>query len=300
MLRTLIERFRDHPGMGAYYPIDEPEWGKHPIEPMVRAYKIIKELDPHHPVWIVQAPRGTVESMRRYHVACDFTGADIYPIGYPPGEHSELPNNDISLVGDHTRIMMDVAQGKLPVWMCLQVAWSGVTKEGRTLRMPTFAQERFMTYQAIINGSRGLVFFGGHVEKALSDEDKKLGWNWTFWRRALRPVFEEIGEKSPLYPALIAPNSKLPVKGIDVEFCVREVGDDLFILACKPGGETKEIRFRGLPVDISEGEVLYESPRKVKAEVIEEKGQKEAILTDWFAPYDVHVYRFRRNRGNVD
>src|SRR5688500_9886790 len=71
MLRTLIERFRDHPGMGAYYHSDEPEWGKHPIEPMVRAYKIIKELDPHHPVWIVQAPRGTIESMRRYHVACD-------------------------------------------------------------------------------------------------------------------------------------------------------------------------------------------------------------------------------------
>jgi hypothetical protein len=294
MLRTLIERFKDHPGMGTYYHIDEPEWGKHPIAPMVRAYKIIKELDPHHPVWVVQAPRGTVESMRKYNVAYDFTGGDIYPIGYPPGEHSELPNNDISLVGDHTRIMMEVAEGKVPVWMCLQVAWSGVTKEGRTLRMPTFPQERFMTYQAIINGARGLVFFGGHVGPALSDEDKKLGWNWSFWRRVLRPVIEEIGEKSPLYPALIAPNSKLPIRGIDVEYCVREVGDELFILACQPGGETKEIRFRGLPIDVSEGDVLFESPRRVTAEVIEEKGRKEATFSDWFAPHEVHVYRFRR------
>src|SRR5687768_13455422 len=72
MLRTLIERFKDHPGMGAYYHIDEPEWGNHPIEPMVRAYNIIKENDPNHPVWIVHAPRGTVESMRRYNAACDF------------------------------------------------------------------------------------------------------------------------------------------------------------------------------------------------------------------------------------
>ena len=74
------------------------------------------------------------------------------------------------------------------------------------------------------------------------------------------------------------------------------MGDDVFILACKPGGDTKEIRFRGLPVDVSEGEVLFESPRRVKAEVIEEKGAKEAMFTDWFAPHDVHVYRFRRNK----
>jgi hypothetical protein len=33
----------------------------------------------------------------------------------------------------------------------------------------------------------------------LADADKKLGWNWTFWKRVLRPVIEEIGSKSPLF-----------------------------------------------------------------------------------------------------
>jgi hypothetical protein len=42
--------------------------------------------------------------------------------------------------------------------------------------------------------------------------------------------------------------------------------------------------------------VLFESPRRVTAEVIEEKGAKEAMFTNWFAPHDVHVYRFRRNK----
>jgi NAD(P)-dependent dehydrogenase (short-subunit alcohol dehydrogenase family) len=40
--------------------------------------------------------------------------------------------------------------------MVLQISWSGVLNPGKTLRMPTFPEERFMTYQAIINGARGI------------------------------------------------------------------------------------------------------------------------------------------------
>ena len=290
-LRRIVTTFKDHPAMGAWKGVDEPDWGKHPVGPMVRAYRVIKELDPDHPVWVVQAPRGTVESMRQYAVACDATGADIYPVGYPPGAHSLLPNNNISLVGDHTRIMMDVAEGTMPVWMVLQIAWSGVIKPGKTLRFPTFAEERFMTYQAIVNGARGVVFFGGHIGKACTPEDAKLGWNWTFWNRVLRPVVEEIGAKSPLYPALVAPDSRLPVKlegkgAAQVEFVAREVGGDVFVIACKREGDTVNVRFTGLPGGLTRGDVLFESPRQVEV--------KDGTFADWFGPFEVHVYRFRR------
>ena len=122
----------------------------------------------------------------------------------------------------------------------------------------------------------------------MSPEDAKLGWNWTFWRRVLRPLVEEIGTKSPLQPALVAPNSKLPIKVTPnsvIEFCVREVGAELFILACKAEGATKQVEFAGLPDAAGPGEVMYESPRKVQA--------KAGKFTDWFAPYGVHVYRFK-------
>jgi len=152
-----------------------------------------------------------------------------------------------------------------------------------------------MTYQALINGARGLVYFGGNVKGAMTPEDAKLGWNWTFWRRVLRPVVEEVGNRSPLAPALVAPGSKLPVKldgADDVEFCVREAGDDLYILACKREGKTIEVKFHGLPSWSGDGEVLYESPRKVQA--------KAGTFTDWFAPFDVRVYRFRRRATGQD
>jgi hypothetical protein len=132
---------------------------------MLRATQIIRELDPNHPIEITQAPRGTIDTLRPYNAACDIIAADIYPVGYPPGTHSLLPNKEISMVGDFAKSMMQVADGKMPVWMTLQISWSGVIKPGKTLRFPTFAEERFMTYQAIINGARGLIFFGGHIPK---------------------------------------------------------------------------------------------------------------------------------------
>ena len=70
-----------------------------------------------------------------------------------------------------------------------------------------------------------------------------------------------------------------------MEFIAREAGGDLFILACKREGDTVRVRFTGLPPAAADGEVLYEAPRRVRA--------AGGAFTDWFAPFDVHVYRFR-------
>ena len=50
-----------------------------------------------------------------------------------------------------------------PVWMTLQIAWSGVLPPASRAALPDAARERFMAYQAIVAGARGLVFFGGHL-----------------------------------------------------------------------------------------------------------------------------------------
>ena len=286
LLREVINRFKNHPGLLAWKGVDEPEWGKHPLPPLLRARDIIRELDPHHPLVVIQAPRGTVQSLRPYNAAADIIGTDIYPVGYPPGTHSLLTNKNLSLVGDYTRTMMEVAEGKMPVWMVLQIAWSGVIKPGKTLRFPTFPEERFMTYEAIINGARGLNYFGGNLAASLTPRDAALGWNWTFWSRVLKPVIEEIGRKSPLHPALIASDSRLPIKvsGEGMEWCIRESNRAIFILACKREGATTQAAFAGLPATAEVGEVMFESPRRVQA--------KDGRFTDWFAPFEVHVYRF--------
>ena len=185
--------------------------------------------------------------------------------------------------------MVRVTEGRKPFWMTLQIAFSGTSGRQHPLRFPTFLQQRFMTYQAIINGARGLVYFGGGWPSTLSERDQRYGWNWTYWERVLRPVIEEVGDKGPLAQALCAMDSKLPVtaSGNAIELCVREVGHDVFVLACcRDSQKTAEVQFAWLPNDVSKGDVLFESPRTVTA--------KNGSFSDWFAPYDVHVYRFQR------
>ena len=145
-----------------------------------------------------------------------------------------------------------------------------------------------MSYEAIICGARGLNYFGGghSMGQTLSERDRPLGYNWTFWEHVLKPLLAELNERSPLHQALLAPNSNLPVQAqgaAGVEFAVREVAEQIFILACKREGETAQVTFKGLPAGVTGGDVLYESPRKLEV--------KNGQFTDWFGPEEVHVYR---------
>jgi hypothetical protein len=289
-LRRVVAKYRNHPALLFWKGQDEPQWGRIPAADLRIYYETIHALDPHHPVWITQAPRGTVDDLRPYGAFFDIGAIDIYPVSYPPGEHSGIANKNLSVVGDYTRIIADATDHSKAIMMVLQICWSGVTKPGKTLRFPTFAEERYMIYQAIINGARALVFFGGNVRACWNDHDTTFGWNWTFYERILRPVLDELRPESPVHPALIAPDSKLPVKAAGIaglEFTVRESGDFLYILAAKREGGTGKAAFSGLPAGIKRGEVLYEAPRTIEV--------ADGGFTDWFGPNEVHTYRFRRS-----
>lgn len=292
-LRRVVRKYRDHPGLGFWKGADEPEWGRIPVASVQRFYDIVHELDSHHPVWITQAPRGTIDSLRAYNSTYDIGAIDIYPIGYPPGLHSHLPNKNISVVGDYAQWMREISGDTKPFWMVLQIAWSGVIQPGRTLRFPTFPDERYMSYQSIIHGARGLLYFGGDLSASLNERDRDLGWNWTFYGRVLHPLLQEFGPNSPLHPALIAPHSQLRVRlqgADDIEFCVREADTSMFLIAAKREGDTVSVTFSGLPLDLSSGDVLFEQPRTVSV--------SNGEFKDWFGPNEVHVYRFRRANTN--
>ena len=288
-LRALVNRFKNHPALGVWKNKDEAWWSNVSAADLQRGYEVIKQEDLNHPVEQTHAPRGTVQDLQPYNAAADILAIDIYPVSIPPGKHSLLPNKEISMVGDWTQFLAQIANGQKQYWMIEQIAWSGVTPPAHTLIFPTFRQSRFMAYQAIINGARGLMFFGGNVAATLNGQDAPLGWNWTFWEEVLKPVMREVGDHGVLARALVAPVSALPITvsgaaSPDLEFSVREAPPYLYVLASKREGATVNVTFSGLPAWAATGEVLYESPRTVTAQ----NGQ----FTDTFAPFDVHVYRF--------
>lgn len=284
-LRAVIEQFRCHPALAIWKSKDEPTVGlnKTPVDQMMAAYKFVKELDPDHPVWLNHSPGGFY-NYALYRDVCDISGVDVYPVSIPMGVASKLANKELSCIGDYAEIVSKAVDGKKPIFMVLQIGWSGATPPKHIRVFPTFHQERYMTYQAIIKGARGLLYFGGDV--ALEGSDAELGWNWTFWNEVLRPLLREIGEGSELHSALLAADSKLPIKvsgAPDVEFAVREVGPYAYILAAKREGSPAEVRFSAGFVG-GEVEVLFEN-RKLQS--------KGGCFADRFGANDVHVYRIR-------
>ncbi|HUQ22552.1 MAG TPA: hypothetical protein VM049_06000 [Gaiellaceae bacterium] len=312
MLSTIAASFKNHPGLGAYKGVDEPRnpfRGSKWIRPdgLARAARKLKTLDPNHPLVIIQAPRSTVAQLTPYRPAFDITGADIFPIAYPPGEHSDLPNRDISVVGDVTRKMVQAAGGK-PVWITLQIAWSGTVpsaaKPNVVPRFPTAHELRFMAYHAIVCGARGLAFFGGHLTQTARPADAEAGWNWTFWDLALKPLLEELSSTA-VAPALVALGGpRVATTAKDVELVTRRDGRFLYLIAARRSGATSRVGFTGLPLKldgspIRGGQVLFEyvqeplpPPIGAGRQVFRSVAVADGGFRDWFGPHDVHVYRF--------
>jgi hypothetical protein len=308
LLVKIADGLKTHPALGAYKGVDEPAWGGVPPAGLARARTKLRTIDPDHPVVITQAPLGSVASLVPYRPAFDITGADIYPVAYPPGQHSDLPNKDISVVGDVTKKMVAAAGGK-PIWMTLQIAWSGISPNQQrpdlVPRFPTLQEERFMAYQAIVDGARGLVFFGGQLTQVMRPRDALLGWNWTFWELVLRPLLVELTSPSVL-PALIAPVAQAAVtaSAADIELTARRSGNFLHLIAVRRGGNTSRVTFSGLPAKqggapLAVGQVMFEYAQDPLPPPIQPDKQQfryvkveNRSFKDWFGPHDVHVYRF--------
>jgi len=140
-------------------------------ERLHQAYQIIKEVDGKHPVWANHAPRNSMESLRKFSACADIVGCDIYPVPmHPKLRHSDLMDQTMASVGAYTRRMQEIDPQK-PVWMVIQGFDWGMLQgdvyersgsEQKGFRPPTLNEIRFMGFDCIVNGARGILFWGTH------------------------------------------------------------------------------------------------------------------------------------------
>jgi hypothetical protein len=309
LLVKITSGLKDHPALAAYKGADEPAHSATPPAGLVRAHQKLKSNDPNHPLVITQAPVGAVAALTPYRPALDITGADIYPISYGHVHASDTPNHDISVVGDIARKMVTAAGGK-PIWMTLQIAWSGILPSqddpDRVPRFPSLPELRFMAYQAVVNGARGLAFFGGQYTQVMRPRDAATGWNWTFWQLVLRPLLEELNSPT-VRPALLGASVQHPVtsSATDVEVATRRAGKTLYVIAARRSAtKTDQVHFSGLPHKddgsvIRAGDVAFEYAQDPPSPPVHPERQRFRYVkvanvgfTDWLGPHDVRVYRF--------
>lgn len=167
---------------------------------MWRGYNYLKRIDPGHPIWMNHAPRNSVAQRAAFNKAADIVGCDIYPVPPYLGGHSDLVDRGLTSVGAYTGLMQDAAPRK-PVWMVLQgFGWADLAEQKNSpdadkQRQPTYHESRFMAYDAIVHGARGILYWG----TAYTDKTKP------FWNSFLA-LMRELAD---LHPVLSAPDAKI-------------------------------------------------------------------------------------------
>ena len=182
-------------------------------------------------------------------------GVDVYPVTLA----DQAP--DLHGVGRWTSTLASVTPTQA-VWTTIQVCASG-SYDGASgaYVLPTLAQERYMAYDAIINGARSLAFYGGNIPGCWSASDRAAGWNWTFWNAVLKPLVGELNAAAPLAPALIDPASTQTLTADDAStqaISRAGSGQDLWVLAARAGAGSARVTISGLPSGINSGTVYTE------------------------------------------
>jgi hypothetical protein len=280
-LNTVVTALRGDPGLGMWKSTDEPNLHDVPASSLRFAFTTTRKLDPAH-LWVtVEAPIRPLSAIRPYSYVTNVHGVDVYPVRWG------LANPPLHSVGEWTAGMRTMSPGR-PIFTTLQICAStsdDPSGSGRFV-LPTRIQERFMMYDAIMNGARGLIFYGGRNPTCYSARDASLGWNWTFWYSVLKRLLGEIRPGGPVHPALLVPTTGLGMGTSDpyTRIMSRVSGDTIYVIAARRGLGTRRVTMRGLPLGVHGGRRLDGKPFGVS------NGQ----FSDTFARYNVHVYRFPR------
>jgi hypothetical protein len=285
LLQEVLTTLKDQPGMGLWKGADEPWWNNESAGSLQHVWEMAHAIDPVHPITVIEAPRGTATDLGPYSAVTDVHGIDIYPVAYG------VPDPNLHQVGQWAHTIEAVTPDQ-SIIMALQICFSGsVDPSGSGAFVEaTRAQERYMIYDAIINGARGLSFFGGTVQTCWNASDRQLGWNWTYWNDVLRDLVREIGPSSELYPALLTPGTGLGLRTSDSSTGVmsRQVRDPvtgqnhIWVFAAHSGAAAT-VTIDHLPSDVAGGTV-YGEGRQISASA--------GAFQDSFERWGVHVYHF--------
>ncbi len=168
-------------------------------EGMLAGYTLLRQLDSEHPIWMNHAPRNQLNLLASFNRAADIVGCDIYPVPTFRNGHSDLMESTAAAVGAYTERMQAAAPGK-PVWMVLQgFGWRDISdnpsSDPNEGRRPRLNETRFMAYDAIVHGARGILYWGS----AYIEKDSEL------WEDLLTVI----AELNALQPVLSAPDAPI-------------------------------------------------------------------------------------------
>lgn len=260
-----LQRFRSHPAVLAWNSGDEPDCANVPPVQVGVNVDAIRDVDPNHLIYTTVA---NPDLLNQYAPYADVFSNDPYPLA---GGNT----NTVAVANATARARAAVGPGRA-LWMVPQCF--GYAKGPWNIPTPT--QERSMTYQALIEGANGLIWY------AYDDIQFKVLDHPELWAM-LKQLTREIKTLTPtlLEPACdgqrFAAGPDKSLRGVSIR-----LGNEVTVLTAHSNEKDlgqQELGVPGLPAS-GQAEVMFED-RSI--DVVDGK------IKDAFAPYAVHVYRMK-------
>ncbi len=152
-LVNMVNSFKEKPAVLGWNIADDVDNGKLVPQEVLKFHQQVKLNDPNHITYI----SGYSNKIKEFASCADVIAMQSYPIGNG--------NDEISLTYDRISLARDaVSPDKKAVYANVQAfAWQNTKKgESHPIRVPTFDEVRNMTYQALLAGAKGIIYYTYH------------------------------------------------------------------------------------------------------------------------------------------
>ncbi len=257
--RDTILKYKDHPAVLCWMMYDEPGYNRADLLHIYELYNTVYEADPVHPSYLVITNPDVYKTFGRM---CDVLAVDVYPV----------PNGVITDVGDNIALAYSQITDDQAVWHCGQLFhWPA-------LRYPTPQEHRFITYIALIEGVKGMLWYTYKGYNHYLPQDAPELW------QAHAKLLHELNDLSPLF---IAPGFGENISTTDNNPEIRAIikkspAGTFLITANKSKTEAFKAEFN-TGIRLNDTLQVYGEFRTVKT--------LNGKFSDTFRPLDVHIYK---------
>lgn len=238
-----IDLVKDHPSLLAWYINDEMD-GKW-LAPIQSRYDQVSRMDPNHPAYIVY---NHTQKNDEFFPMCDVFGMDEYPIG-----NTKYSVHKLSEVGKWTKYSSDFTRGVKDLREVIQIH-NLIHAKYTQDRNPTLDEMRNMSYQALINGAKGLMYYAYHW---LWTVDSSRQRNQAAFKKRWADVQKLVQEIKPFTDVILS-DQKVDLKELSpssVQYQAWQYQGKLYVMVVN----TSEDKSKSLKLQIPSGWRLHDA-----------------------------------------
>ncbi len=264
--KALTPDIINHPAVLGYDHFDEAMAVDIPLVNFNYASRELRRLDPYHPIFYNEAPRGvTKEYVAAYARDTDVLGTDLYPV-VPEMLHSSFRDKTLTGTGTYVEHLRGVMEYRKPVYIWLQAfSWAEFCHGGPG-RLPNLVENRFTNFDAMMHGASALLYYNDS------------NYNNEYYRDVLLPSIREISSMGGVFRT----GTEIPGVQAEEPILAKLFGyqGEKYLVAINRSGNALDAEVSGIQEDGTWNRL--DEPGNIML--------KNGAFRDHFPAYGVHVY----------